>query len=97
MRLMISRFNWFIVICSIAATTALINPSFYDAIAIFIGFSSIVLSLSNLEKRDSNWRIEGGIKKTVVLISFILMCLIIPQVKTDLAKFSVSAIAQIKS
>ena len=93
---MISRFNWFIIPWAIATTTALINPSLYDAIAIFLGFSSIVLLSSNLEKRYFNWRI-GGIRKTIVLASLIIMCLIIPQVETDLAKFSVSAIEQIKS
>lgn len=91
------RFNWFAITCSIATTTALINPSLYQAIAIlFLGLSSMVLLSSNLEPRYSNWH-AGGIKKTIVLVSLIVMCLIIPQVETDLAKFSVSAIAQIKS
>ena len=95
---MIFRFNWFVITCSIATTTALINPSLYQAIAtLFLGFSSIVLLSGNLEKRYSNWRVEGGIRKTIVLVSLIIMCLIIPQVETDLAKFSVRAIAQIKS
>ena len=94
---MISRFNWFIITFSIATTTALINPSLYHAIAIlFLLFSSVVLLSSNLKKRDSNWH-EGGIRKIIVLVSLIVMCLIIPQVETDLAKFSVSAIVQIKS
>ena len=93
---MISRFNWFII-TSIATTTVLINSSFDRAIAtLFLGFFSIVLLSSILEKRSSKWQI-GGIKKTIVLVSLIVMCLIVPQVETDLAKFSVSAIAQIES
>ena len=95
MRLM-SRFNWFVIPCSIATTTALINPSFYDAIAIlFLGLFSLVL-LSSLGKQDFNWHI-GGIRKTIALVSLILMCIIIPQVETDLSKFSVGAIVQTKS
>lgn len=33
----------------------------------------------------------------IVLVSLIVMCLIVPQVETDLTKFSVSAIAQSES
>ena len=95
---MISRFNWFIIICSIATLTALINPSFYGAIAIlFLTFSSVVLLPNNLKKRYYNWQIRGGVRKTIVLASLIVICLIIPQVETDMAKFSVSSMAQIKS
>ena len=95
---MISRFNWFIIICSIATITASINPSLYHAIAIlFLGFSSVVLLLSNLKKKSSNWQIKRGIKETIVLVSLIVICLIIPQVETDLTKFSVSVIPQTKS
>ena len=92
---MISRFNWSIVICSIATITASINPSLYYAIAIlFTGFSSVVLLLNNLKKKYSSWQIKRGVRKTIVLVSLIVICLIIPQVETDLAKFSVRAIAQ---
>lgn len=94
MRLMISL-NRFIIPCSLATTTVLINPFLYDAIAIlFIGFFSVVLLSNNFGK--FNWQIEG-IRETVVLISLIVMCLIVPQVETDLSKFSVSAIVEAKS
>ena len=91
-----SRFNWFIITCSIAISTASINPSFYGAIAIFFTFFCVALLLDNLKKRYSNWQIRE-IRKTLVLVSLIVICLIIPQVETDLAKFSVSSLAQIKS
>lgn len=95
---MISRFNWFIIICSIATITASVNLSLYDAIAIlFLGFSGVVLLLSNFQKKYSNWQIRRGVRETIVLVSLIVICLIIPQVETDLTKFSVSVIPQTKS
>ena len=90
------RFNWFVIPCSIATITALLNQSVYEAIAIFfLGLSAVVLLSSNLGKQYFNW--QRGIRKTIVLVSLIVMCIIIPQVETDLSRFSISAIVEAKS
>lgn len=94
---MISRFNWFVItLFTIATLTTLTNPPLYNSIAIFLIFSGIIVLLKPSKKRYYNWRI-GGVRKMIVLVSLIIICLIIPQVETDPARFSVSSIPQIKS
>ena len=85
---MISRFNWFVgTLFLIAAFAALINPPFYIAIAIWFLLMGLVL-LPPTESIEGyfNWH-EGGVS-TVILVSFILICLIVPQVETNPARFS---------
>lgn len=80
--LMISPRHWFLG--AVFLTTAfgtLIKPSFYMAIALV--FCLMVQLSSNF-----NWRVKGGIKGTIVLLSLIVMCLIVPQVETNTALFT---------
>lgn len=84
--LMISRRHWFLG--AVFLTTAfgiIIKPSFYMAIALV--FCLMVQLSSNF-----NWLvkggIKGGIKGTIVLLSLIVFCLIVPQVETNTALFT---------
>lgn len=81
--LMISPRHWFLG--AVFLTTAfgtLIKPSFYMAIALVC----LMVQLSSNSK--FNWRVKGGIKGTIVLLSLIVMCLIVPQVETNTALFT---------
>ena len=53
----------------------------------------IVLLPDNFKERYFGWQIEGGARKAIVLASLIVFCSVVPQVETDLAKFSASSIA----
>jgi hypothetical protein len=82
--LMISRRHWFLG--AVFLTTAfgtLIKPLFYMAIA--LGFCLMVQLSSN---SNFNWRVKGGIKGTIVLVSLIILCSIVPQVETNTALFT---------
>ena len=88
---MVSRYNWFLgVLFLSAAWGAIINSPFYVAIAMLFSLMGLVLlpPTNKLIQHYFNWQIEGGVKKTIILISFVLICLIIPQVETDTAKIS---------
>lgn len=87
--LMISRFNWFLgTLFLMAAFGALMNPPPYVAIAILFFLMGVVLlpPTDKLTRRYFNWQISGGIKGTIILVSFIVICLIVPQVETNTAK-----------
>lgn len=89
---MVSRLNWFIGTLFLAtAFGALMNPPPYIAIAFFFFFIGLVLlpSTDKLTKKYFNWQIKGGVKGTVVLTSLIIICLIVPQVETNPARFSI--------
>jgi len=95
---MISRLNWFVgTLFLMAAFGALMNPPPYLAIAALFFMMGLVLlpPTNKLSQRYFNWKIKGGIKGTVVLVCFIVICLIVPQVETDPAKFSTSPIDRI--
>lgn len=86
---MISRFNWFLAtLFLMAAFGALMNPPLYIAIAPLFFLIGLVLlpPTDKLTRRYFNWQIRGGIKGTIVLVSLIVMCLIVPQVETNTAK-----------
>ena len=87
--LMISWLNWFTgTLFFTAAFGALMNPPPYVAIAILFFLMGLVLlpPTDRLTETYFNWQIKGGVKGTVVLICFIIICLIVPQVETDTAK-----------
>lgn len=89
---MVSRFNWFIGTLFLAAAFgALMNPSPYVAIAIFFFCIGFVLlpPTDKLTQKYFNWQIKGGIKGTIVLTSLVIICLIVPQVETNPARFSI--------
>lgn len=97
---MISRLNWLIgTLFLMAAFGALMNPPPYIAIAILFFMMGLVLlpPTDKIFLKYFNWQIRGGTKGTVVLISFIIICLIVPQVETDPAKFSTSPIDRISN
>lgn len=95
---MIYRLNWLIgTLFFMAAFGALMNPPPYIAIAVLFFMMGLVLlpPIDKLSQQYFNWKIKGGTKGTVILISFIIICLIVPQVETDPAKFSTSPIDRI--
>ena len=86
---MISRFNWFLgTLFLMAAFGALMNPPPYIAIALLFLLMGLVLlpPTDKLTRRYFDWQIQGGIKGTIVLVSLIIICLIVPQVETNTAK-----------
>ena len=82
-----------------ATCGALINPPPYVAIAVLFFLTGLILLLSEemLIKRYFNWQINGGIKGIIILTSLIIMCLIVPQVETNMARLFTSPIAQLKN
>ncbi|MCC0176758.1 hypothetical protein I4641_07175 [Waterburya agarophytonicola K14] len=89
--LMISRFNWFLgTLFLMAAFGALMNPPPYIAIAILFFLIGFVLlpPTDKLTRKYFQWKIKGGTKGTLVLMSLIIICLIVPQVETNPGKFS---------
>ena len=97
---MIFRLNWFAgTLFIIAAFGALMNPPPYVAIAILFLMMGLVLlpPTDRLSQKYLRWQINGGTKGTVVLISFIIICLIVPQVETNPARFSTSPTEQISN
>ena len=88
---MIAHFNWFVgTLFLIAAFGALMNPPPYIAISILFFIMGLVLlpSTNKITKQYLDWEIKGGAKGAIVLIGFIVICLIVPQVETDPSKFS---------
>lgn len=88
---MIARLNWFVgTLFLIAAFGALMNPPPYIIISTLFFIMGLVLlpSTNKITKQYLNWEIRGGTKGAIVLISFIIICLIVPQVETDPSKFS---------
>lgn len=88
---MIARLNWFVgTLFLMAAFGALMNPPPYIVISIlFFTMGLVVLPSTNkITKQYLDWEIRGGTKGAIVLISFIIICLIVPQVETDHSKFS---------
>lgn len=97
---MISRLNWFIgTLFLMAAFGALMNPPPYIAIATLFFIMGLVLlpSTDKLSRRYFNWQIRGGVKSAIVLVSFIIICLIVPQVETNPARFSSSPTDEISN
>ena len=89
---MVSHFNWFIGTLFLAAAFgALMNPPPYIAIAFLFFCIGLVLlpPTDKLTQKYFNWQVKGGIKGTIVLTSLIIICLIVPQVETDPARFSI--------
>ncbi|MBE9045423.1 hypothetical protein IQ255_13615 [Pleurocapsales cyanobacterium LEGE 10410] len=88
---MISRCNWFVgTLFLTAAFGALMNPPPYVAISTLFFLMGLVLlpPIDKLTTRYFNWQLKGGVKGTIVLASFIIICLIVPQVETNPARYS---------
>lgn len=88
---MISRCNWLIAIIFLtAAFGALINPPSYIAIALLLFLIALML-LPRIEQQTNsylNWQLQEDIKRTIILFSLIVFCLIVPQVETNTAIFT---------
>ncbi|MEL6580845.1 MAG: hypothetical protein AAFQ14_13930 [Cyanobacteria bacterium J06621_12] len=79
--LMISRYYWFIGIVFLTAIVSVsMNWAFYLPLA--LGLIAIALISS------PRWSIQGGFKKTIVVIGLVVFCLIVPQVETNTAIFA---------
>ena len=85
------RCSWFLGLAFLsAALGALLNPPLYIAIAFLFCLIGLMLLPTTNKLVDSyfNWQIRGGVKRTVVLTSLIVICLIVPQVETNTAIFT---------
>jgi NADH:ubiquinone oxidoreductase subunit 6 (subunit J) len=92
---MIDHFNWFIgTLFLMAAFGALMNPPFYVAIAIILVMISLLLlpPRNRMIQKCSQWQIKGGLKGTIILICLIIICLFVPQVKTNPPNFSICSL-----
>lgn len=91
LRLMISRCNWFIGIVFLStALGTLVSPSPYIAITLLFLLISMILlpTTDKWANRYFDWQTKIGIKRTIVLVSLIIICLIVPQVETNAAIFT---------
>ncbi|WP_156114044.1 hypothetical protein [Myxosarcina sp. GI1] len=66
------------------------NPPPYLLIGTFFLMMGLVLlpSTSKLTTQLFNWKINGGTKTAVILIGFILIYLLVPQVETKPSPYS---------
>ena len=97
---MISRFNWFVgTLFLMAAFGALMNPPPYIAIASLFFLIGLMLlpSTDKLTQKYFQWQIKGGIKGTIILISLIIICSIVPQVNPNPPQFSIRSLEEKKS
>ena len=71
---------------------ALMNPPPYILIAgIFLIMGLVLLPpTSKITKRRLNWEIKGGMKTIVVLVGFLFVCLVVPQVNLETNSFSLN-------
>lgn len=72
---------------------ALMNPPPYIVIGfIFFLMGLVVLPSTNkLTQQKFNWKIKGGAKATVVLVGFLLICLVVPQINLETNSFSINS------
>ena len=66
------------------------NPPPYVVIALLFFLVGMMLlpTTDKLTCSYCNWRIKGGIKGTIILVSLIIVCLIVPQVETNAEIFT---------
>ncbi|MEL6911796.1 MAG: hypothetical protein AAFO85_16540 [Cyanobacteria bacterium J06598_4] len=89
--LMISRYY---LLITTAFLTAIVSPwiNFDLYLAIALGLLTLALlflaSANSSNQNYANWSIQGGIKETVVVISLVVFCLLVPQVETNIATFT---------
>ncbi|VEP15025.1 conserved hypothetical protein [Hyella patelloides LEGE 07179] len=71
---------------------ALMNPPPYILIGIVFFIMGLVLlpSTNKITKQTFNWEIKGGTKATVLLVGFLLVCLVVPQVNLKTTSFSIN-------
>ena len=73
-----------------ACFAALMNPPPYILIgSIFLVMGLVLLPSTNqITQQKLNWQIKGGTKATIVLVGFLLVCLVVPQVGLETSSFS---------
>lgn len=88
--LMISPRYWYLsTVFLITVLSTLINPLSYLVALLFCGLALILLlSKNSLSGNYLNWRVKGGIRGTISLVCLIAICLIVPQVETNVALFT---------
>jgi hypothetical protein len=89
--MIVSYFNKSLgILFFMACFGALMNPPPYILIGlIFFLMGLIVLpSTSKLTQQKLNWEIKGGTKTAVILVSFLLICLVVPQVNLEVTSIS---------
>lgn len=88
--LMISPRYWYLsTVFLITVLSTLINPLSYLVALLFCGLGLILLlSKNSLSGNYLNWRVKGGIRGTISLVCLIAICLILPQVETNVALFT---------
>lgn len=71
---------------------ALMNPPPYILIGVVFLLMGLVLlpSTNKITKQKLNWEIKGGTKAVVVLVGFMLVCLVVPQVNLETTSFSIN-------
>ena len=79
-----------------AAFGALMNPPPYIAIATLFFLNGLVLlpATDRLTQKYFQWQIEGGIKGAIILTCLVIVFLIVPQVETDTARFSIDPVKE---
>jgi hypothetical protein len=87
---MISPRYWYLsTVFLITVLSTLINPLSYLVALLFCGLGLILLlSKNSLSGNYLNWRVKGGIRGTISLVCLIAICLILPQVETNVALFT---------
>lgn len=70
---------------------ALMNPPPYFLIGgIFLIMGLVLLPpTSKITQQKLNWKIKGGTKTIVVLVGFLLVCLVVPQINLETNSFSI--------
>lgn len=71
---------------------ALMNPPPYILIGTIFLIMGLVLlpATSKITKKKLNWNIKGGTKTIVILVGFLLVCLVVPQVNLETNSFSIN-------
>ncbi|MEO1341478.1 MAG: hypothetical protein AAFV28_10145 [Cyanobacteria bacterium J06635_13] len=89
--LMISRYYLLITTAFLTAIiSAWVNFDLYLAIALgLLALALLFLASANISSQNyANWNTQGGIKETVIVISLVVFCLLVPQVETNIATFT---------
>ena len=97
--MVVARLNWFFgTLFFMACFAALMNPPPYIAIGTLFFIMGLVLlpATSKITKKQFDWKIHGGVKTAVVLVGFILIYFIVPQVETNPSPFSSRPITEIR-
>ena len=85
--IMIFRYNWFLSIVFLTAACGTLISSLQITALLFFLIGAILLVKAISIGKHFNSRITTNAKNTAILASLIAICLIIPQVETNMANF----------